>query len=437
MKKLINLSLSLSSSIGNQGVLMFGNFLLFVLLTKGMPTVLLSQYILFQAITSVVDYARLAFFQNAFINLFHEEGMHHSLVRSTFILFLLSLLLSFVLFASVYLLISWSNVPMAMEMVGYYAISLVGQGLLQFINLMLLAKQQHQKLLWNNLFSQLFNWLSVSAIFFYANNISIWQVILITSSSATLVVIWYIPVLITELRGNRFSMDIAKRLWSFGKFSLGSNTLSLLVSKSDIFIVSAFAGPLQIAIYHIAQKLNIFFEVPLTAITQYYYPRAKKVADNPVSLKYYLNQSVIMQLFIIIPAAIVLFVFAKPILIWITLPAYVDQCVLIVRILLVASIIRPIGRTIGSMFDLHYRSDLNMILLFFNGLVFIALEISLTKPYGIIGLAIANVLSTYLATFIAHRIAKQKFQHSLLSELIKTIKIKFIKKYEIINIKLR
>ncbi|HTO94114.1 MAG TPA: lipopolysaccharide biosynthesis protein [Bacteroidota bacterium] len=71
-----------------------------------------------------------------------------------------------------------------------------------------------------------------------------------------------------------------RRVWDYGKYSLGGVVSSLFSTKADSFILSAFTGPVQVAVYNSAKVFVRVYETAAQVVQMFILPAASRLASR-------------------------------------------------------------------------------------------------------------------------------------------------------------
>jgi O-antigen/teichoic acid export membrane protein len=78
----------------------------------------------------------------------------------------------------------------------------------------------------------------------------------------------------------RIDRGVFRRVWDFGKFSLGGIVSFLVYSKSDTFILSSFGGPVQVAVYNSAKVFVRVYEMVGQVLQMFLLPAASRLSSS-------------------------------------------------------------------------------------------------------------------------------------------------------------
>jgi lipopolysaccharide exporter len=422
MKKIINKASILSTALSNQLIILTFNVVLFVIIAKSFSSSVLAGWAIFQSVSTIADMIRVGFIQNSLINQLKSNTSNtYNIIKSAWLVYIGISTITAILVMVIFQLISiYGSHEYIFDYVPYYMFSVIGIGSLQFINIIKQAKEQHSVIAKNNLAWVLLSFI-VLGIFYQLHNVNPSTILITTGISAGLVSSFYIIKNIHRFLLASIDTSIFFKMIDFGKYVFGTNLLSMLINKSDIFILGFFCQPGNLAAYHIAIRIANYLEIPLNAAAQVFYPKLHNAFSNKITLEKVITESLLIQWIYIIPAALLLFIFSGSIINLIASSEYINESSTLLRIIILASFIKPIGRTMGIVLDIKDRPDLNLQILLFSGILFIALEIFLGINYSSTGIAIANVLASWISILIAQLFLNKKINISLIQPVYKLL----------------
>lgn len=121
---------------------------------------------------------------------------------------------------------------------------------------------------------------------------------------------------IRKLRPTVSQVKIAeqKYFFNYGKYTAGSMMMGSLLRNADIFMIAAFLGQAQVAVYSAAQKMVEIFEVVLRGLAAHSLPEFCKLKDSPeILLRQYRKKTSQLMLVFLVPS-ILMFIFSKEII---------------------------------------------------------------------------------------------------------------------------
>lgn len=418
MKKVINKASILSTALSNQFIILTFNILLFIIIAKSYSTNELAAWAIFQSVTAIVDMIRVGFIQNSLINQLKSNPENkYNIIKSALVVYILISIISIISVILIFQLISAFNTNnYEFNYVLYYIFSVIGIGALQIINIVKQANEKHSIIAKNNLIWVLISFIIIS-ILYYFQYITPATILITTGISASIVSSYYILKHVKNIINAKIEKSICIKIIDFGKYVFGTNLLSMLINKSDIFILSAFSQPSGLAAYHIAIRIANYLEIPLNAAAQVYYPKLHSAFSDRNKLNKVLTESLLIQWIYIIPASLILFIFSENIIGIIAGTEYIKESSLLLRIIIMASFIKPIGRTMGIVLDIKDRPDLNLKILLLSGILFLGLELYFGKYWSANGIALAYVLASWVSIISAQLFINSKINFSIINPI--------------------
>jgi O-antigen/teichoic acid export membrane protein len=205
-----------------------------------------------------------------------------------------------------------------------------------------------------------------------------------------------------------FSRKIQKvwiyKLFHFGKYVLGTNLMSVVSNSLDKFVLGALLSPAQVAVNNVAGRILNFIEVPVNTVATIVYPKsAQSMEQSPEkakeSVRNLYEQSVGITLGITIPFFIVMILLAKPVILLVAGPAYLDA-VPFFRVIIGVALLRPFDRQSGITLDAIGKPKLNFLVVGLNLLLITALSFLLIKIFALMGAAYAIIISLTVSVII-------------------------------------
>jgi O-antigen/teichoic acid export membrane protein len=228
--------------------------------------------------------------------------------------------------------------------------------------------------------------------------ISATQVVQIQSFAAALTVLVLFATH-PELRQlGRPTRQWAARLFHFGKFTFGTNLLSMLLNKADMMLIGALLPAQAVVLYDIAGRLFGYFDVPLNSLAQVYLPRLSKLGRQPEALARAYETAVSSLLKVVIPVAVIGIVLAPQLVTWLGGNGRTEAADLL-RVMALATLIKPWGRIGGIALDATDRPQANTILLIFSAAISLGLQYVLISSMGLSGAAIAVAATIWLTVW--------------------------------------
>ncbi len=216
----------------------------------------------------------------------------------------------------------------------------------------------------------------------------------------------------------KMSTQWVKTLFSYGKYTLGTNLSAVLLRNIDIWMLGWYLTPAAVAIYNVAIRIANLFEVPSMALASILFPeavrRAEKEGDSAMKLLY--EKSVAIILVFSIPFVIFVFLFSETI---VTLLAGEDykEAALILNITMLYGLIIPFNKQMGVVLDAIGKAKINMLFVLRNALINVVLNVTFIPWLGIIGAALATLTTMVIVLGLNQYYLHKKFNIEMRSLL--------------------
>lgn len=100
----------------------------------------------------------------------------------------------------------------------------------------------------------------------------------VSLSASSLMGVWLSRSMLTlKLRTNAGEV---RRLWDYGKYSLGGIVSFLFSTKSDSFILSAFTGPIQVAVYNSVKVFIRAYDMATQVLQMFVFPAVSRLSSK-------------------------------------------------------------------------------------------------------------------------------------------------------------
>lgn len=200
----------------------------------------------------------------------------------------------------------------------------------------------------------------------------------------------------------RPSGEEMRRMWEYGKYALGGNASYLVYSRADTFILSAFTGPAQVAVYNSAKIFTRIFDMATQIIQMFILPGVSLLASRGerATLKVVVEKSTLFATLGMVPVMLGMILFAGP-MIGIIYGGRYPDAVLILQVFGLMSIAVP-AFAIGSNVLMGLgEARANFVLGIQMLVVSLAAYLLIIPWLGTIGAAIAVVVASYIMGWIA------------------------------------
>ena len=128
---------------------------------------------------------------------------------------------------------------------------------------------------------------------------------LVSLSASSLAGLWYARGMLRI--GRRPPAAAVRQVWDYGKYSLGNVVSSLFSTKADSFILSAFTGPVQVAVYNSAKVFVRVYETAAQVVQMFVLPAASRLASqgNRASLNAMTEKAILFLTVGLLPVTLV------------------------------------------------------------------------------------------------------------------------------------
>jgi lipopolysaccharide exporter len=365
-------------------------------------------WVLYITTISVVDMTRNGFLQNGLIKYLVNTSQESS-IPIQMAAMVLNVIITTICIGALMLLTPWLshiwNIPDFRHLLWWFYGSLLFYIPLTQVVVVLQARMDFKKLFW-------IQFMKVGLFFGFV--FFLWfrhaKVNLVYLSAAQAIIIGVVAIF-AWISASKY-MALAKKLdkkwistlFHFGKFVLGTNLMSVISNSLDKFVLGALLSPAQVAVNNVAGRILNFIEVPVNTVATIVYPKsAESMEQSPEKAKEAVRrlfeQSVGVTLGITIPFFILMILLAKPVIMIVAGPGYMDA-VPFFRVIIAVALLRPYDRQSGITLDAIGRPGLNFMVVSLNLVIITALSFLLIHIFGLMGAAYAILISLSIAIMI-------------------------------------
>jgi len=234
---------------------------------------------------------------------------------------------------------------------------------------------------------------------------------------------------------------ITKKLLRFGIQIFGSNAINMINYQADIILIGYFLTSTDVGYYSVAVGFSTFFWLVPAAIQTITYPATSEywANNNHSALQMMIDKSTKYTACILLPIGLGVGFFAKDIITLIYGEVFINS-VLPLLILIMGTVVFGIIKAIGGSVTGAGRPDLALKVISISATINIALNVFLIPHYGIIGAALATMVSLLVNTlawiFLTIRVLNVKFDFEWFGKIIgiTILSIFLFKYFEFINI---
>jgi O-antigen/teichoic acid export membrane protein len=156
--------------------------------------------------------------------------------------------------------------------------------------------------------------------------------------------------------------DGLKKLFHFGKFSMGTLVGSNLLKGSDTFLIGKFLGTVGVATYNVPSRVVDVFDLVIRsfAITNMPTLSAIYASGNHKLLKKEFERKTGFLFILLLPASLISFLYAEEIVLILAGEQYRDAAILL-KLFSIYTALTPIDKLSGVMLDIINKPDLNFV----------------------------------------------------------------------------
>ncbi|WP_276349125.1 flippase [Daejeonella sp. JGW-45] len=200
-----------------------------------------------------------------------------------------------------------------------------------------------------------------------------------------------------------------RKLFNYGKYAFGTSLSSILSSTIDQMMLGAILSPVASGAFNIAVRITNLIDIPTNAIAVIVFPQsAKRIeTDGKPAVKYLYEKSVGVLMAILIPAVVVLFIFADLVVELIAGERYQDAVPLL-KVVLLYCLLMPYARQFGNILDSIGKPKLNFYIVLTTAIINIAMNYMFISSLGVMGAAYATLCSSVIGFVISQYILKRE-----------------------------
>lgn len=208
-----------------------------------------------------------------------------------------------------------------------------------------------------------------------------------------------------SMKDNRFDRNFdliwINRLFHYGKYTLGTNISTMLNKSTREWFLGGMIGNSAAATFAPSVRVTNLFEIPLGAIASVFYPeminRVRKEGNSAAKFMY--EKSVGVIIVVILPAVLIIYLFAKPIVLIIAGTEYLES-IAVLQVMALYGIFEPFQRQFGVTLNAIGKAHINFYFIVLSSIVGIIITYFFIDYYGIMGAAYSTILTYALSAFI-------------------------------------
>ncbi len=388
-------------------VLFISGFAGFILLVRHYTKAEFGSWALYLALTSFADVARAGFVTNAlvrFASMFDSKKDYPKILSGSLFLHIVFTIFLIIVVYSLAPLFGkfWSSYEFH-RLLQYYPIYAICQIPFLYFSAIEQANfsfrnQYYGNLIRNTIFIGLLAFVVFSKISFPVYHLPLLQSIAVLYGG--------IYLFLVERKNIHLIIKIDLRwlmqLINFGKYVFGSNVISILFTNIDQIVLGYFYNTQLVASYNTAMRIGNFSDIPMTSVASIVYPKSSERLQiiGTKGLRHLYERSVGLILAFVIPALIILIIFAEPILRLIATKNYLDSLPALYFILFF-SVFKPFIKYFGISVEALAKPYLNFKLMI-SLLVFnFILDMILIPPFNLVGAAVSSLIALSIGAIIS------------------------------------
>lgn len=214
-----------------------------------------------------------------------------------------------------------------------------------------------------------------------------------------------------------FEWHRVKQLMNFGKYTFGTNLSSTVMRNVDSWMLGSIVSSAAVGMYNPALRLSNLFELPTSTLTSIAFPKlvTRIKEEGNKSARHLYEKSTALILALMLPFVILVIIFADYVIMLIAGEAYLES-VDVLRITMLYGLFIPFNRQVGITLDALGRPKDTFLFVLRNTIMNVIFNYIFITYYGLIGAAIATLL-----TFVLVFIYNQYFINKLIGVELKRI----------------
>jgi O-antigen/teichoic acid export membrane protein len=333
------------------GVLMLGLF------ARWLPKEVFGQWMLFLTSWTFFDSFRTGFLLNALIR--HIAGIETESDFQKWAGAIWQLAVGFTLLVVTVLYAALVGVPSIARWLGtvesmyWFAVLAVVSLPHTIAGWLLQSRSQFLPVQWIRVLTQFFFLIFTAAAYFMHQPLDLLMICTFYVLSHALVSSWVLTMGWSKIKWmNQGTAHERRQLLQYGKYGTGVLIGMNMLRTADIFILGSFIGPAAVASYTIPQRFIQLLEMPVRSIVITSAPRLAELHQrhHTRALVDYFHRSAGRLWFMLLPVAVVGFVFAGPLLGFLGGSQYTESAI-IMRIFMLQGLLIPLERYSGVSLD--------------------------------------------------------------------------------------
>lgn len=360
-------------------------------------------WVLFLAITSIIEVGRTGLLQNTLVkHLTTSESTTYSKISTASLVLNVGLagicLIGLPLIAYP-LSHFWESATLAPLLLIYCLTTLTLIPLHQF-NFMQQANLEFKGIFWANFTKQglFFGYIAVHYLLGWSISLvglATWQVF--TTFSGAIVSFFFAKKYLRFTR--KIDWSWVKRLFDYGKYVFGTNLSTMLYKSIDKMMLGSLLSPIPVAVYELAIRITNLAEVPTFSMASIVFPKsARQATDGRKGVKLLYEKSVGAILAFILPCILVIMIIPEWIIFIVAGEKYLDA-VPILQLTMLYGLFMPFAVQFGTVLDSIGLPKINFYFTLAGALLNVIFNYIFISSFGLVGAAYGTLM-TYLISFV-------------------------------------
>jgi O-antigen/teichoic acid export membrane protein len=192
-----------------------------------------------------------------------------------------------------------------------------------------------------------------------------------------------------------------RKLWAYGRYSLGGTVSYLFSTKSDSFILSAFTGPIQVAVYNSVKVFIRIYDMATQVVQMFVFPAVSRLSSRGefVSLKVLVEKAILFSTVGMIPVFVLFVGLASPLVHAVYQGRYVDAIPML-NLFAVLSFAVPVTAVATNTLLGLGKARLGFIISILSLIASGAIYLMCIPFLGAVGATIGYILSSFVLAWL-------------------------------------
>jgi O-antigen/teichoic acid export membrane protein len=196
------------------------------------------------------------------------------------------------------------------------------------------------------------------------------------------------------------STDV-KQLWDYGKYSLGGIISYLFSTKSDSFILSAFTGPVQVAVYNSVKVFVRVYDMATQVVQMFVFPAVSRLSSKGElgTMKVLIEKAILFSTVGMFPVLVLFVGFAWPLVHIVYQSRYAEAIPMLQMFALLSFAVPVTAVATNTLLGLG-QARLGFIISTLSFAASVALYLLCIPLFGAIGATLGYILSSFVLAWL-------------------------------------